>query len=168
MKDCNIVKEIITRNSFMTLATSDSEGNVWAAPMTFAFDEDFNIYFHSALDSNHIQNIVENPEVSYAIYDSVQMLAEMDGVQAKGIVGQIADDEIEKVHSLFFKRHMPVEEIRQKFAPPAALYNSAQFPQIRFFKLITTEIHKKNIELLGVARRTTIDLEELKKVFKEA
>ena len=147
MNDCNIVKEIITKNSFMTLATSDTEGNVWAAPMTFAFDDDFNIYFHSALDSTHIKNIMENPEVSYAIFDSVQQLATLDGVQAKGIVGQIADDEIEKVHSLFFKRHMPMEELRQKYAPPVGLYSSEQFPQIRFFKLITTEIHKKNVEL---------------------
>ena len=39
MNNYEKVKSIIQNNKFLHLATSDAEGNVWAAPLTFAFDD---------------------------------------------------------------------------------------------------------------------------------
>lgn len=160
MNGVNKVKEIIEKNLFMSLATSDKEGNVWSCPMTFTYDDDYNFYFFSLLDSEHIQNIAENPFVSFAIYSTNQTVADMDGVQGRGVVGQVDDSELEKVHSLFFSRTMPNPEMRAKFALPVFLFKSEDFPQMRFFKMSVTELYKKDIEL-PIHRRKTIDINEL-------
>lgn len=164
MNNYEKVKSIIQNNKFLHLATSDAEGNVWAAPLTFAFDDEYRMYFHSAVDSTHIENIKENPVVSFSICDSEQNLMEIDGIQGKGIIGQVDAEDLERVHALFFKRQMPNDEIRSKMAPPAAVFQSEEFPQLRFFCMIPTEMYKKNMEIMGICRRVQIDIEELKKI----
>ena len=89
----------------MCVGTSDKSGKVWTAPLTYVADEELNIYFHSALDSIHIQNIRENPEVAFSIYDSEQLLANIDGIQGKAIVGQLENDEVEKYIISFWKAY---------------------------------------------------------------
>lgn len=155
------IKDYLINSKYMCVGTSDKEGNVWTAPLTYVADEDLNIYFHSALDSIHIQNIRENPEVAFSIYDSDQMLAEIDGIQGKAIVGQLENDEVEKVHNMFFKKHIPNEEIRKQFAPPFMAFLSEAAPQKRFFKLYITEMYKKNLDIFEVARRQKVEKESL-------
>lgn len=161
MKDLKEVKDFFVESKYMCLATSNLEGNVWAAPMTYVVDEDLNIYFHSALDSRHIENIKENPNVSFAIYDSNLLLGEIDGIQGSAIVGQLEDDKVPMVHKMFFEKHMPVEEMRIKFAPPVESFLAEQFPPKRFFKMVPSELYKKDLENFMVARRAKLELKEL-------
>lgn len=158
-------KEILEGNLFLYLATCDEEGKTWVSPLTFAYDDDCNIYFHSLLDSNHILNIKENPEVSFSICDSKQVINEIDGLQGRGMVGQIDDVELSKVHELFFSRLIPNPEFREKFATPVEMFKKEEFPFIRFFKMEITELYKKNLEI-PIARRESIDLNEFKALFK--
>lgn len=163
MNSMKEIVEFLVGTKYMCLGTTDMDGNVWTAPMTYVTDDELNIYFHSALDSTHIENIKENPEVSFSIYDSTLMLAEIDGLQGKGIVGQVDNSEVEKIHKAFFEKHMPIPEIREQFAPPVMAFMGDEAPQKRFFKLHITELYKKNLELFNVARRQKVNLDELKK-----
>lgn len=161
MKDLKEIKDLLVNSKYMCLATNGLEENAWAAPMTYVVDEDLNIYFHSALDSRHIENIKENPVVSFAIYDSSLTLGEIDGLQGTAIVGQLEDEKVPEIHEMFFKKHLPVEEIRVKFAPPAAAFLSEQFPQKRFFKMKIDDLYKKDIENMVVSRRLKVELNNL-------
>ncbi len=163
MNSLKEIKSFIQDTKYFCLGTSDTEGNVWTAPMTYVADDNLNIYFHSALDSVHIENIKENPAVSFSIYDSNQMLSEIDGLQGKGIIGQIDNREIDEVYRKFFIKHIPNDEIRAQFAPPIASFSGDDFPQKRFFKMKINELYKKNIEIYNVARRQKVELQELMK-----
>lgn len=155
------VKEFLIYSKYMCIGTSDKSGNVWTAPLTYVVDEELNMYFHSALDSTHIQHIRENPEVAFSIYDSEQLLANIDGIQGKAIVGQLESDEVEKIHKMFFEKHIPNEEIRKQFAPPYQAFLSEDVPQKRFFKMYITEMYKKNLDIFEVARRQRIEKNNL-------
>ena len=156
-----IAKNILIANYYLCLATCDKEGNAWSTPITYVADDKLNIYFHSALDSLHIEHIRESPIVSFSIYDSHQNLAEIDGLQGKALVGQLEAQELERVHSIFFKRHIPDEEMRNKFAPPVTNYNGEEFPQLRFFQLKPVELYKKDLDIWNVSRRCKVDIEQL-------
>ncbi len=69
MDKVQIIKNIITSNLFMTLATS-ANNTPWSCPLFFASDKDLNLYFTSYNDSLHVKNILENPNVSVSIFDS--------------------------------------------------------------------------------------------------
>lgn len=155
------IKDFMINSKYLCVGTSDKSGKVWTAPLTYVADEVLNIYFHSALDSIHIQNIRENPEVAFSIYDSEQLLANIDGIQGKAIVGQLENDEVEKIHNKFFEKHMPNEEIRKQFAPPYQAFLSEEAPQKRFFKMYITEMYKKNLDIFEVARRQRINKNNL-------
>lgn len=152
------VKGFLVNSKYMCLGTSDKSGNVWTSPMTYVTDDELTIYFHSALDSIHIENIKDNPYVSFSIYDSTLLLAEIDGIQGKAIVGQLEETEVEEIHSKFFEKHMPIEEVRKQFAPPVGVFLGDEFPQIRFFKLKILELYKKNMEMVLPMRREKIEL----------
>lgn len=154
------LRDFLKATKYMCLGTCDMDGNVWTAPITYVTDDEMNLYFHSALDSTHIEQIKENPEVSFSVYSSELTLAEIDGLQGKGIVGQLEDSEVEKIHQAFFEKHMPNEEIRKQFAPPVMAFLSDEVPQKRFFKLHITELYKKNLEIFQVQRRQSIDIKD--------
>lgn len=156
------IRSFIINSKYLCLGACDDSGNVWTCPLTYVADDELNIYFHSSPDSRHIEMIRDNPNVSFSIYDSTLMLGEVDGLQGSGIVGQLEADEVEKIHGMFFKKHIPDAEIRKMYAPPAVAFLSDTFPQKRFFKLMITELYKKDMELFNVFRRKEISLDSLK------
>ena len=162
LKDLNEVKKFLIESKYMCLGVSEADGNVWTCPITYVADDELNIYFHSALDSIHIEAVRTNPYVSFSIYDSNSMLAEVDGLQGRAVVGQIDSADAEKVHGMFFKKHIPDDNMRNLYAPPVMAFLSDAFPQKRFFKMKITELYKKDLELPTVFRRKKIDIEELK------
>lgn len=161
MKDLNEVKKFIVESKYLCLGVCDMEGNAWTCPLTYVADGKLNIYFHSALDSTHIEAIRENPYVSFSIYDSASPLGEVDGIQGKAIVGQLDAEDVGFVHDMFFKKHIPDDAIRKMYAPPAAAFLSDAFPQKRFFKMQILEAYKKDLELPMVFRRQKIELDDL-------
>src|ERR1700739_3662274 len=69
MQNKSTVKRIIETSIYLTLATTDGE-KPWANAVFFASDKDFNLYFTSYNNSRHVKNILKNPNVSVAIFDS--------------------------------------------------------------------------------------------------
>lgn len=84
--------DIIGNNIYLTLSTSGEDGEPWAAPLYYCTDAEYNFYFISQLDSRHIQHILKNPHVAFAIFDSHVPEGTGNGVQASGIAELLASE----------------------------------------------------------------------------
>jgi len=78
-------KEIIEKIIYITLATTDADGNPWSTPVFAAFDQYYNFYWRSGIDAIHSQNIIANRKVFISIYDSTSPWGTGEGIfmQAK-------------------------------------------------------------------------------------
>lgn len=78
-----IAKDIIEKNIYLTLATS-GDNTPWSAPLYYCIDDDYNFYYISQMDSLHTKHILENPRVSFSIFDSHDSEGQGNGIQASG------------------------------------------------------------------------------------
>jgi nitroimidazol reductase NimA-like FMN-containing flavoprotein (pyridoxamine 5'-phosphate oxidase superfamily) len=78
-----LAKDIISHNTYLTLGTS-SDNISWSSPVHYAVSDKYEFYFISQMKSIHAQNIIKNPQVSFAIFDSHQEVGKGTGVQASG------------------------------------------------------------------------------------
>ena len=60
----------------------------------YTYDKDFNIYFLSAIDSRHAEDIIANPNVSFSVFDSRQPVGESDAIQAEGKASLVEGKEL--------------------------------------------------------------------------
>jgi len=88
----NIGREIIKNNTYLTLATCDKEP--WAAPLYYCFDDKFNFYFISQMNSLHTQHILKNHNAAFAIFDSNSAEGEGNGIQGSGKAYLLNDEEV--------------------------------------------------------------------------
>ena len=102
-----VAKKIITENQYMTIASVDEQGNAWASPVAYVFDDNFNFYWVSVPGSKHQRNIKNKPEISMAIFDSHQLWGEGVGVQMVANVEEVSVRKIVEVSKLYFSREYP-------------------------------------------------------------
>jgi len=92
--------KILFSSSFMTLATSDRDGQPWVTPVEFVCDEAMRFYWTSLVDARHSRNVRANPRAALAIYDSRQtpgVRAEAQGLYAEGSVEEFHSADLEAV-----------------------------------------------------------------------
>lgn len=78
---------------YMCLATQQ-DGNPWASPVYFAWDQNLNLYFISMLQSRHMQSIAAQPVVSAAIYATNQdTQGDVIGLQISGTAAVLDQDQ---------------------------------------------------------------------------
>ena len=158
-----MARDIIKDNKFLSLATIDNEGEVWSTPLSYYCDENYNFYFTSELDSKHIINIMDNPNVSFTIFDSTRRVSDVDGLQIKGIVGQVDNNDLERVVKNYYLNVFKDPEERKEWEAPYTYFLQDEKPVYRFFQIVPTEIYKRDTDYLDADRRVKIDIEELKK-----
>ncbi len=78
-----IAREIIDSNIYLTLATTDGK-RVWASPLFYCTDKKNRFYVISQPGSRHIQNILSNQSISFAIFDSHAPEGKGNGLQGEG------------------------------------------------------------------------------------
>ncbi len=123
-----IARTIIRENKYLTLATAD--GEPWAAPLFYCVDDQWNFYFISQIHSRHIQHILKNPNVAFAIFDSHQEEGKGNGVQGSGSVKQLEESELDEAFRWY--RTSFVEMNKESFTGDAPY---------RFFKLIPKKLY---------------------------
>jgi uncharacterized protein YhbP (UPF0306 family) len=69
--DQELVREIISKNRYLSLATTDGSAP-WVAPIEYMCDDRLNFYFLSTVDCRHSRHIQDNPAVAVAIYETTQ------------------------------------------------------------------------------------------------
>ena len=98
-------KEIIANIQYVTIASVDEDGQPWNAPVFYAYDENYNFYWGSHIDSQHSKNILANGKVFLVIYDSTVPAGEGEGVYVKATASEITEpDEIAEAHTLIQER----------------------------------------------------------------
>jgi uncharacterized protein YhbP (UPF0306 family) len=102
-----LARNIIAENQYMTIASRGPDGTVWASPVVYVPDKDYNIYYISLPDSNHSKNIAAAPNVTVAIFDSHQNFGEGVGLQIEGVITQVPIIQLPFVITLYLGRTWP-------------------------------------------------------------
>ncbi|HEY5220627.1 MAG TPA: pyridoxamine 5'-phosphate oxidase family protein [Candidatus Paceibacterota bacterium] len=108
-------KEIIAANIYLTMSTSDKEGNPWVSPVYCAYDGQYNFYWTSSPDAHHSRNIKENGgKIAFVVFDSSVAEGTGEGVYFEGTAYEISDEkEVEIASQLCYSR-------KNKAAKPAS------------------------------------------------
>lgn len=134
--------DIISNTNFLVLATCGSD-QPWAAPLYFAFDEQFSLYFISRNNSKHVIHIRENDNVGVAIYDSSCIPGECDGIQIQGIASELSStSEIVHAAKVLFTRRWSDPIKRGKYFD-ASLYKGTTKMRLYRIKPVTAFVVDK-------------------------
>ncbi|HVS79286.1 MAG TPA: pyridoxamine 5'-phosphate oxidase family protein [Candidatus Saccharimonadales bacterium] len=120
-------KEILDKVIYITIATSDNNGQPWNTPVFAAYDKELNFYWGSSKSSQHSKNIEHNPNVFLVIYDSSVPAGTGEGVYVLGQARQVTDKkEIKAAHKLLQNRrpepYWELEHFHE--TSPIALYKA--------------------------------------------
>jgi len=64
------LRALIAGNEHLTLATTGPAGQPWASSVFFAHDQEQALYWVSAKNARHSENVVANPRVGIVIYET--------------------------------------------------------------------------------------------------
>lgn len=65
---------LLTKAKYGVLSSVDEEGQPYGVPVNFVFDGEKSIYFHSASEGHKLENLNNNPKVSFTIVGDVQVM----------------------------------------------------------------------------------------------
>jgi len=123
---------IINTIEYVTIATVDAAGRPWNTPVYSAFDAGVNFYWASDRGSVHSANILQNPHVFLAIYDSTVPAGTGEGVFVKAVASMLEDrDDV--------NRALQVLDRREGGTPHAAEEFLGEMPR-RVFRASATEV----------------------------
>jgi uncharacterized protein len=140
----------------MTLATSDKDAP-WAATVFYASDG-FKLYFFSAPDSRHCQNLAANPRVAVTIQEDYHDWRQIKGIQLEGRVAAV-DSLIEKGKAMTaYARKYP--DVIKIFTDPQSggLYKA--FLKVKFYRVAPERVFFIDNEQ-GFGKRQELETEEL-------
>lgn len=106
MKDLSKrAKEIIEKIDYITIASVTPEGMPWNSPVYSAFDDDYNFYWGTHIDSQKAKNIQNNENVFLVIYDSTVPPGTGEGVYVQAKSRQLSEpDEIQHAYETLRNR----------------------------------------------------------------
>ena len=108
-----LIGEYLKDNKHMQLATV-KDGNPWICTVYFTSDDDFDLYWMSARERQHSQEITNNPKVAVSV---VRDTERKQALQITGNAYEVEDDELERVNDLYCGKFGPkdydLEEMKQ-------------------------------------------------------
>src|ERR1700733_12374735 len=121
-------KEIISKNIYLTMATSDARGNPWVSPVYCAYDDRYNFYWTSNPGARHSRNIKESGgKIAFIVFDSSVAEGTGEGVYFEG-KGDEMNDEKEMAVGLelyYSRKHKPTKPASDFLGdPPRRLYKA--------------------------------------------
>ena len=121
----------------MTLATC--QGDIpWAATVFYASDG-FRLYFFSAPDSRHCQNLAVNPQVAVTIQEDYHDWRKIKGIQLEGKVAAVnALIEKGKAMAAYVRKYPEVMKI---FTDPASGVLHRAFLKVKFYCVVPERIY---------------------------
>lgn len=150
-----ILSYIETHNT-MTLGTCH-ENVPWAATVFFASDE-FRLYFFSAPDSRHCQNLTANTRVAVTIQEDYRDWQTIKGIQLEGKVVAV-DSVIQKGKAMtVYARKYP--EVMKVFTNPASGVFYKAFLKVKFYCVIPERVFYIDNEQYGFGKRQELVITE--------
>ena len=125
-------KEIIEKVPYITIATVSENGMPWNAPVFAAYDENYNFYWGTYIDSQKSKNIRINKNIFLVIYDSTAPPGKGEGVYIRATATELSDPkEIASAHKLLWDRHI---------VPYWKLYQVQGDAPIRLYKAVPEKV----------------------------
>jgi uncharacterized protein YhbP (UPF0306 family) len=120
----------------MTLATS-AGNSPWAATVFYA-SQDFHLYFFSAPESRHCQNLAANPRVAVTVQEDYKDWREIKGIQLEGKVVAV-DSVLEKakVMTIYARKYPAVIKL---FTNPASGVFYKAFLKVKFYCVVPERV----------------------------
>ena len=130
------ILDYMQAHNTMTLATSG--GDVpWAATVFYA-SEELRLYFFSAPDSRHCQNLAANARVAVTIQEDCHDWRQIKGIQLEGAV-TLVDGVLEKAKAMaVYARKYP--QIIKLFTDPASGVFYKAFLKVKFYCVIPQKV----------------------------
>ena len=130
------VLDYIQSHNTMTLATSASDVP-WAATVFYASD-DVRLYFFSAPESRHCENLAANSRVAVTIQEDYKDWREIKGIQLEGQV-VLVDGILEKGKAMIiYARKYP--DVMKLFTDPASGIFHKAFLKVKFYCVVPARI----------------------------
>jgi uncharacterized protein len=121
--------DYLKSHNTMTLATCAGD-LPWAATVFYASDE-LRLYFFSAPDSRHAQNLSANPRVAVTIQEDYKNWRKIKGIQLEGKVA-LVDGVLEKAKAMAIYAGKYPEVIKLFTDPASGLFYKA-FLKVKFY-----------------------------------
>lgn len=120
----------------MTLATC-ADNHPWAATVFYA-SEDLHLYFFSAPDSRHCQNLTANPRVAVTVQEDYHDWRRIKGIQLEGRV-TLVDSIVGKAKAMaVYARKYP--EVIKLFSNPASGLFYKAFLKVKFYCVVPEKV----------------------------
>ncbi|HEY1374664.1 MAG TPA: pyridoxamine 5'-phosphate oxidase family protein [Candidatus Binatia bacterium] len=150
------VLDYMESHNTMTLATSQNE-SPWAATVFYASDG-LKLYFFSAPDSRHCQNLAANPRVAVTIQEDYHDWRKIKGIQLEGHVAAV-DSLIEKGKAMtVYARKYP--DVMKIFTDPGSGSLYKAFLKVKFYRVAPEKLFYIDNEQ-GFGKRQELAAEEL-------
>jgi hypothetical protein len=134
LKD-QIISYLQSHNT-MTLATCSGDAP-WAATVFYA-SEEFRLYFFSAPESRHCQNLAANPHVAATVQEDYKDWREIKGIQLEGKVVAV-ESVLEKAKAMTaYARKYPA--VIKLFTNPASGVFYKAFLKVKFYCVVPERI----------------------------
>ena len=99
-------KKIIEESMYITIASASKNGIPWVSRVYTGHDADYNFYFSSAENSQHVQFIKENNQVMFVIYNSMVPRGKGVGVYMRAKVHELTTEkEVQEAYPYFYGRN---------------------------------------------------------------
>jgi uncharacterized protein len=148
------ILDYLRAHNTMTLATTT--GDVpWAATVFFA-SEDLRLYFFSAPESRHCQNLEINPRVAVTIQEDYHDWRKIKGIQLEGYAG-LVDGAVEKTKAMaIYARKYPA--VIKLFTDPASGVLHKAFLKVNFYRVVPEKVfYIDNEQGFGKRRELVLD-----------
>lgn len=130
------VIEYLKGHNTMTLATSVGE-TPWASTVFYASD-DVRLYFFSAPESRHCQNLAANGRVAVTVQEDYQDWRKIKGIQLEGRV-ELVDGVLEKAKAMaIYARKYP--EVIKLFTDPSSGVFHKAFLKVKFYCVVPEKL----------------------------
>jgi uncharacterized protein YhbP (UPF0306 family) len=86
-----LIGAFLREETTLALATTDKQGGACVAPLFYISDENLYLYWLSAADSVHSENLRRNPEAAATVYCRAENWKDIRGVQMRGLVSTITE-----------------------------------------------------------------------------
>lgn len=130
------VLDYLESHNTMTLGTC-REGSPWNATVFYSSDH-VHLYFFSAPDSRHCENLAANPRVAVTIQEDYRDWREIKGIQLEGFVERIDSVAGKGKAMKIYARKYP-DVIKLFTNPNSGIFYKA-FLKVRFYRVIPEKI----------------------------
>ena len=146
----------IESHNTMTLGTC-GDNIPWAATVFYASD-DLRLYFFSAPEARHSQNLAANSRVAVTIQEDYRDWRKIKGIQLEG-KATLVDSVLAKAKAMTaYARKYP--EVMKVFANPAGGAFYQTFLKVKFYCVVPEKLFYIDNEKFGLGKRQELNLAE--------